>query len=61
MTVPTSERVIWIGEVRMQGPGFDCRNNIAVGVSWAAKRIAVAHLNASAGGEVRQPDRSSLR
>ena len=34
-------------EVRMQGPGFD-RNAMACGVGWAAKRIAVAFLDASA-------------
>jgi hypothetical protein len=35
-------------EVRMQGPGFDSRNAMACGVGWAAKRIAIAFLDASA-------------
>jgi hypothetical protein len=35
-------------EVRMQGPGFDFRNAMACGVGWAAKRIAIAFLDASA-------------
>jgi hypothetical protein len=39
---------VW--EVRMQGAGFDLHNNLAVGVSWAAKRLAVAYLDASALG-----------
>lgn len=37
---------VW--EVRMQGRGFDLYNNLAVGVTWAAERIAVAYLDASA-------------
>lgn len=32
----------------MQGPGFNHRNDIAVGVAWAAERIAVAYLDANA-------------
>jgi hypothetical protein len=34
-------------EVRMKGPGFDF-NSMACGVEWAAKRIAIAFLDASA-------------
>jgi hypothetical protein len=34
-------------EVRMEGPGFD-GNAMACGVEWAAKRIAIAFLDASA-------------
>ena len=37
---------VW--EVRMQGRGFDLYNNLAVGMTWAAERIAVAYLDASA-------------
>jgi hypothetical protein len=32
----------------LQCPGFDFRNNVAVGVGWAAQRIAVAYLDANA-------------
>lgn len=39
---------VW--EVRMEGSGFDLYNDLAVGVSWAAKRLAVAYLDASALG-----------
>ena len=39
---------VW--EVRMQGRGFDLYNNLAVGVTWAAERLAVAYLDASALG-----------
>lgn len=35
-------------QVRLEGPGFDGTNDIACGVGWAAKRIAVAYLDASA-------------
>jgi hypothetical protein len=38
-------------EVRIAGEGFDDRNRMAVGVGHAAKRIAVACLNASASGK----------
>lgn len=38
----------YVREVRMKGPTFHDRNNIAVGVSWAAERLAVARLDASA-------------
>jgi hypothetical protein len=34
----------------MEGPTFHHRNNLAVGVSWAAERLAVARLDASASG-----------
>lgn len=37
---------VW--EVRMQGRGFDLYNDLAVGVTWAAERLAVAYLDASA-------------
>jgi hypothetical protein len=39
---------VW--EVRMEGRGFDLYNNLAVGVTWAAERLAVAYLDASALG-----------
>lgn len=39
---------VW--EVRMQGRGFDLYNDLAVGVTWAAERLAVAYLDASALG-----------
>jgi hypothetical protein len=39
---------VW--EVRMEGCGFDLYNNLAVGVTWAAERLAVAYLDASALG-----------
>lgn len=39
---------VW--EVRMQGRGFDLYNNLAVGVTWAAERLAVAYLDANALG-----------
>ena len=32
----------------MAGPGFTLYNDIAVGVNWAAERLAVAHLDAAA-------------
>ena len=41
----------YFGEVRIWGPGFDERNRIAVGADFAAERIAVAWLDASASGE----------
>lgn len=34
----------------MQGHGFDLYNNIAVGVTWAAERLAVAYIDATALG-----------
>jgi hypothetical protein len=37
------------GAVR-EGRGFDLYNNLAVGVTWAAERLAVAYLDASALG-----------
>jgi len=39
-----------LGEVRMRGPGFDLYNDHAVGVTWAAARLAVAYLDATATG-----------
>lgn len=44
----------YVWEVRMAGPGFTLYNDIAVGVTWAAERLAVAHLEAaaSADGEI---------
>lgn len=41
----------YFDEVRIQGEGFDHRNHMAVGVGHAAKRIAVACLDASASGK----------
>jgi hypothetical protein len=41
-------RHVW--EVRMQGRGFDLYNNLAVGVTWAAERLAIAYLDAKAQG-----------
>jgi len=38
----------YVWEVQMKGPGFTWSNEIAVGVGWAAERIAVAYLDASA-------------
>jgi hypothetical protein len=37
--------------VRIEGQGFDHLNRMAVGVAHAAKRIAVACLDASASGK----------
>ena len=39
-----------LDEVQIEGPGFDFRNDRAYGVTWAAERIAVAYLDASASG-----------
>ena len=41
----------YVREVRMEGPTFHHRNNLAVGVSWAAERLAIARLDAGASGE----------
>jgi len=38
-------------EVRLDGAGFEIRNSIAFGLSWAALRLAIAYLDASAHGE----------
>ncbi len=38
----------YVHEVRMEGPGFDHYNNLAVGVTWAAERLAIAYLDARA-------------
>lgn len=35
-------------EVCIWGPGFDFRNSIACGITWAAERIAVANIDANA-------------
>ena len=40
----------YVWEVRMEGRGFDLYNNLAVGVTWAAERLAVAYLDATALG-----------
>jgi hypothetical protein len=48
----TRERgATYFGEVHIWGRGCDQRNQIAVGVAYAAERIAVASLDASAYGE----------
>jgi hypothetical protein len=36
------------GDVYMRGPGFDGCNDRAFGVVWAAERLAIAYLNATA-------------
>ena len=41
----------YFDEVRIQGPGFNHRNDLTVGIAYAAERIAVACLDASASGE----------
>ena len=38
-------------EVRLEGPDLDDRNSVACGVRWAAERLAIAYLAASAQGE----------
>jgi hypothetical protein len=57
LTIPGGYRVVkvtrergatYFDEVRIWGPGFDEHSRIAVGVAFAAKRIAIAHLDASA-------------
>ena len=35
----------------MEGPTFHHRNNLAVGVSWGAERLAIARLDAGASGD----------
>ena len=40
----------YVWEVRMAGPGFTLYNDLAVGVIWAAERLAVAHLDGAASG-----------
>ena len=37
-------------EVRLAGPGFHVRNDLACGVVWAAERLAIAYLDAMAQG-----------
>jgi hypothetical protein len=41
----------YLDHVHLEGPGFNFRNDRASGVSWAAERVAVAHLDASASAE----------
>jgi hypothetical protein len=41
-------------EVRLAGPGFHDRNEIAYGTVWAAERLAVAYLDAKAQGARRE-------
>jgi hypothetical protein len=41
----------YLAQIRMEGPTFDYRNNLATGVTWAAERLAVAYLDAAASGE----------
>ena len=40
----------YVWEVRMKGPTFTLYNDLAVGVTWAAERLAVAYLDAAASG-----------
>jgi hypothetical protein len=51
MKVTRERGATYYGEVRIWGRGFEDRNHIAVGISHAAERIAVACLDASASGE----------
>jgi hypothetical protein len=37
-------------EVRLAGPGFHFRNDLACGIVWAAERLAIAYLDAKAQG-----------
>jgi hypothetical protein len=37
-------------EVRLAGPGFHFRNDLACGTVWAAERLAIAYLDAKAQG-----------
>jgi hypothetical protein len=39
-------------EVRLAGPGFHVRNEIAYGAVWAAERLAIAYLDAKAQGAI---------
>jgi len=50
-TRQNSQGAPYVWEVRMRGAGFNFTNDIAVGVSWAAERLAVAYVDASASGE----------
>jgi hypothetical protein len=45
-----SQGAPYVWEVRMKGPGFTLYNDLAVGVTWAAERLAIAHLDAAASG-----------
>lgn len=40
----------YVWDVRMSGPGFTLYNDLAVGVTWAAERLAIAYLDAKAQG-----------
>lgn len=40
--------VTYRGDVSMAGPGFDGSNDLALGVVWAAERLAIAYLDADA-------------
>lgn len=46
--VPRAHGATYPDEVRIWGPGFELHNNVACGVEWAAKRIAIAYLDARA-------------
>jgi hypothetical protein len=41
----------YVRDVRLEGPTFDIYNNIACGVTWAAERLAIAYLDATASGQ----------
>lgn len=41
----------YVRDVRLEGPTFDIYNNIACGVTWAAERLAIAYLDATAAGQ----------
>jgi hypothetical protein len=47
MKVTRQHGATYVGEVRIQGPTFE-GGTIAVGVEYAAKRIAIAHIDATA-------------
>ena len=40
----------YVWEVRLRGPGLHPLQDLAVGVTWAAERLAVAHLDGAASG-----------
>lgn len=39
-------------EVRLAGPGFHIRNEVAYGTVWAAERLAIVYLDARAQGAI---------
>ena len=41
----------YVRDVRLEGPTFDLSNNLASGVTWAAERLAIAYLDATASGQ----------